>query len=79
MPKVYLTEAQKRDDDFRRLVAVGLASSGVRTQKALSEKMNMKPSTMSAKLKKPDNFRRDELRALCRVLRIDPAEMGRVL
>lgn len=79
MSKIYLTEAAKRDDEFRRTIAIGLAASGVGTQKALAAKMRVKPSTLSAKLKDPDRFRRDELRLMARILHIEPEAMARVL
>lgn len=79
MGKTYLTEAQRRDDEFRKLVKVGLASSGLDTQRELAKKIKMRESTLSAKLRHPDRFRRDELRLLVKALRIEPEAMGRVL
>ena len=79
MPKVYLTKDDKLDEDFRRLIRVGMARQGIDTQKELARKMRCSDETMSYRLRNPDSFSRRELRHICKILKIAPEELAEVI
>lgn len=78
MAKAYLTEQQRLDDEFRRVVRVGMAEQNLK-QYQLAEKMQLKATTLQSKLQRPDTFKRNELRLLRKVLRIAPETMAQII
>lgn len=78
MAKAYLTEQQRLDDEFRRVVRVGMAEQNLK-QYQLAEKMQLKATTLQSKLQRPDTFKRNELRLLRKVLKIAPETMAQII
>lgn len=78
MAKAYLTEQQRLDDEFRRVVRVGMAEQNLK-QYQLAEKMQFKPTTLQSKLQRPDTFKRGELRLLRKALKIAPETMAQII
>lgn len=79
MPKVYLTQSDKADEAFRRLIKMAMAREGIETQKALAKKMKCKDETLSYRLHHPGSCSVRELRHLRRILKITVEEMGEVI
>lgn len=78
MAKAYLTEQQRLDNEFRRVVRVGMAEQNLK-QYQLAEKMQLKATTLQSKLQRPDTFKRGELRLLRKVLKIAPETMAQII
>ena len=78
MAKAYLIEQQRLDDEFRRVVRVGMAEQNLK-QYQLAEKMQLKATTLQSKLQRPDTFKRSELRLLRKVLKIAPETMAQII
>lgn len=79
MPKIFLTENQKRDDAFVRLVKSHMAQEGVFELYKLADRLKIKRSTLSSKMNNPDTFKKGELRMLCKTLKIAPEEIATVI
>lgn len=78
MAKAYLTEQQRLDDEFRRVVRVGMAEQNLK-QYQLAEKMQLKLTTLQSKLQRPDTFKRGELWLLRKALKIAPETMAQII
>lgn len=79
MPKVYLTQSDKADEAFRRMIKVAMAREGIDTQKALAKRMKSKESTLSYRLHHPDSLSVRELRHMRRILKLTADEIGEVI
>lgn len=77
MPKV-LTERQ-RDQESVESIIKQYAGAMRMTIPTLAKKAGMPYSTIYARLRDPDTFRRNELRSICRVLKIPEEKRGELL
>lgn len=68
MPSTYLTEKTKRDEEFRRVIRMGMARKGIGDIKKLSDRVKMSRSTLSKKMADPDLFKLGELRRVYKTL-----------
>lgn len=69
MPRVYLTETDKQDADFEKIIRQHMGYE-LLTITALASQIDMPRETLSRKLKNPDRFSRRELRMICRRLHV---------
>ena len=60
MPKIFLTENQKRDDAFVRLVKSHMAQEGVFELYKLADRLKIKRSTLSSKNEQSRHFQKKE-------------------
>ena len=79
MPRVYVTQSDKADEAFRRLIKMAMAREGIDTQKALAKRMKSKENTISYRLHHPGSLSLRELRTLRRILKLTEDEIGEVI
>ena len=79
MPKVYITQSDKADEAFRRLIKMAMAREGIESQKALAKKMKCNDNTLSYRLRNPGSCSVRELRHFRRILKITAEEMGEMI
>lgn len=66
MPKV--NSFEKKENEVREWILVGLIYTGIRTQKELAKRINMPLSTWRSRYANPETFRLDEIWALERII-----------
>lgn len=74
MPKVTLTERQRKQELLRRYINARLALTGIETYKKLAPMLPMPLPTFMSKMKGKSEFKQSELSAICRVLRFSDEE-----
>lgn len=79
MPKVYLTQSDKADEIFRRIVKVAMIREGIESQRMLAKRMKCKETTLSYRLHHPDSLSVRELRHMRRILKLSAEELMEVI
>ena len=79
MPRVYVTQSDKADEAFRRMIKVGMAREGIDTQRALAKRMKSKDNTISYRLQNPGSLSLREFRILRKILKLTADEIGEVI
>lgn len=75
MPKVTLTEKQKKQELLKRYIKAGLALTGIETYQKLAGLLLMSERALHNKMSGKSEFRHSELSTLFRVLHFDDQEI----
>lgn len=79
MPKLRVSEQERKDQLFRALIAKNMEMYGIDSKRELARCLNVSEPTIYKKLKSPDQFTRLELRTIFTLLKFTPEEKAGVV
>jgi len=77
MPKIPLSEEQKKDDLFRGYLKFHMETEHL-DKRRLAERTGIKYSTLCERLREPGTFKREDLMSIFKVLRFTTEEKGAI-